>query len=1031
MLLRSSVLAGMALALTAGASAQEEASEVEQVPETAAAVGDRITVTGSRLRRDEFTSASPIQVVDGELSREIGLISASDLVQQATVAQGQQIDLGLSTSAGLAATDNPSGPGAANINLRNLGVGRTLVMVNGRRLAPAGVRGAPSAPDLNMIPGTLVERVEILLDGASSVYGSDAVAGVVNYILRDNFDGMEFTAYTSYPEMDGRGGRQHVLSGSFGLSTDRGFLGVAVEYAQIDPVTQAQFGSFDQRFNWCNRSQMERGASGRTYDDRCIGSAISHGILVDSPFGFIKRDPSVTGGVAGGRPLPDGWRPVVVAPNVIDRREALAEDLLVYPSQLGTYFWPDFRRGSAFVVGEYEPGWYGNATLYTELSYARRHTTDVGIGQGSAPLDNNNPQNPFVGFLNPDEGPVRILYLAHTNNETIVSQARGVFGVRGDLPFMNAGDFANWSYDLYTSVSHSEGTDIVQGLLARDRLNLSQLNTVFDPASGQFVCDAPIVSPVTGRPACFAADFTDPFFINNGRFEDDDLNEYFFPKRFSYTEFQQYLVNGFVTGDLFNLPAGPVGAVLGFEYRLDRIETQVDRAAFNQELDGDFIDRGASGSRSLTEIFGEVEVPLLANQPFANELTLNLAGRYTSEENFGDEGTYRIQGVWAPNDWLTFRATYGTSFRAPDVGEQFGSQLADQASVRGAGDPCLAPGIAFAFETDPADPTGPELRVYDPDLDPRSPELLDQCRNGGGPFGFAGVDPTILGTSGAGTNNLSFRTPSTIVFEGNNPDLDPETSTAYTYGFVVDRSNLFAGFDFRFSATYFNITVKNQVTETSAVSIVQGCYDGNTPNPTNPLCAFMTRGADGNVATVNAVLQNIGELGSSGIDYNMQISRDFDTPFFDSPVNAMLIWNATQVRTQFRDFAQVRETFVGEYGNPEWRANLIGLVSYRDTRLMWRTRFVDAVERRGGERAAASGFDACVRAGDTPCTQIERAPQYFVHDASATYNRDTWRVTLGVNNVLNETFPAYNGPFRGVGYDTGGRTWFLNLGKAF
>ena len=220
-LLATTLFAGVAGGIWAGAAIAQETSStpaaeasdeeeeapivIEEVADEDEARQERVVVTGSRLARDEYSSVSPLQVIDGDTARDLGLVDASDLLGQTTVVQGQQTTTGLSTSAGLL-SDN--GPGSATASLRGLDAGRTLVLINGRRLAPAGVRGAPSAPDLNLIPGSLIERVDVLLDGASSVYGSDAVAGVVNYILRTDFDGLQLDAFYTDPEMRGNGGKQ-------------------------------------------------------------------------------------------------------------------------------------------------------------------------------------------------------------------------------------------------------------------------------------------------------------------------------------------------------------------------------------------------------------------------------------------------------------------------------------------------------------------------------------------------------------------------------------------------------------------------------------------------------------------------------------------------------------------------------------------------------------------------------------------------------------------------------------------------------
>lgn len=150
---------------------------------------EEVVVTGSRIKRSTFDSIAPLQIISGDISREVGLIDPADILQDSTMATGQQID---STFQGFV-LDN--GPGASTLSLRGLGTGRTLLLMNGRRIGPAGVEGAPTAADLNLLPGSLIERYDVLLDGASSVYGSDAVGGVTNVILRSDFDGFEAEIY--------------------------------------------------------------------------------------------------------------------------------------------------------------------------------------------------------------------------------------------------------------------------------------------------------------------------------------------------------------------------------------------------------------------------------------------------------------------------------------------------------------------------------------------------------------------------------------------------------------------------------------------------------------------------------------------------------------------------------------------------------------------------------------------------------------------------------------------------------------------
>ena len=183
------VFASLCLLAAPSVYAQEDSDDAAEEERTV----DEVIVTGSRLKRSTYSSISPLQIITAQVSREVGLIDAADILQDSPASSGQQIDL---TFQGFVLAN---GPGSSTINLRGLGEARTLVLVNGRRLAPAGVEGAPFAPNLNQIPSSLVQQYDLLLDGASSVYGSDAIAGVVNVILRKDFDGFEIEGYTRIP----------------------------------------------------------------------------------------------------------------------------------------------------------------------------------------------------------------------------------------------------------------------------------------------------------------------------------------------------------------------------------------------------------------------------------------------------------------------------------------------------------------------------------------------------------------------------------------------------------------------------------------------------------------------------------------------------------------------------------------------------------------------------------------------------------------------------------------------------------------
>jgi iron complex outermembrane receptor protein len=202
-MLRTAVRSALAFSVVAGLgvnsayAAEEEGAEEE---------GQKVLITGSRIRRDEFGSPSPIQILKVEDARRAGITTVAELIGRMSLVNGTQIDNTINTNSGNSnATEAPpaGGVGSINVGLRGLGAERTLILLDGRRLGASGVRGAPAQPDLSLIPLDMVERVEVLSDSASAIYGADAVSGVINIILRDSFDGAKVTVNISSPSDPG------------------------------------------------------------------------------------------------------------------------------------------------------------------------------------------------------------------------------------------------------------------------------------------------------------------------------------------------------------------------------------------------------------------------------------------------------------------------------------------------------------------------------------------------------------------------------------------------------------------------------------------------------------------------------------------------------------------------------------------------------------------------------------------------------------------------------------------------------------
>ncbi len=995
--------------------------------------GDTIVVTGSRLRRTEFTSASPLQVIDGEFARDLGLVDAADLLGQTTVVQGQQITTGLSTSAG---NLSESGPGSATASLRGLNPGRTLVLVNGRRLAPAGVRGAPSAPDLNLIPGTLIQRVDVLLDGASSVYGSDAVAGVVNYVLQNDFEGFQIDAFATIPQLPGNAGHQEVFSAKAGVSNDKGFMSLAVEHSRTAGYAESALSDFYSPYGGGCRSSVTLGASGTIYNpDRCTGS-FGAGAVSGSPFGFLAYE---QGAAVDG--LPANFVPIGITAGLIQPDNLDGQRLLLFPEELNAAFAPDFNRTSIFAFGEYDTGLYGDMTAYFEASHAQRETETNTAGQGNVRLTEDYLFNPFTSAAT-------LYFQSQFVNDTNVAQTRIIGGLKGDLPFFEKAGLKNWAYDTYMSTSRSSGQDSVSGVPYFPRLEQTLANTHLDPVTGEPVCDSRSIPAVAQTIECRPLNFLEPSFIFTGRFADPDDTAYLFPNRLTDTIVKQTVFSGYLSGDLFDIPTGgTIVAGFGAEWREDEIETRTSLAG---DFQGFFNDPGSNGARSLTEFFGEIEIPLVKGKKGIEDLSLNLAGRHTNESNFGSAETYSIKGQYAPTDWLNFRATYGTSFRAPNLGEQFGGRVTGFGNPA---DPCRTPGITVPFTDFDNDPTTPNTRNYDPTLEARTQVVLDNCLNGGGPFAIPATNPFNLGIRGLGGTNPVFFGAPTRVASGSNPDLRPETSKAISIGGTFDQPWTDA-FDFKLAISYFEITIEDEVNALTARTIVNRCY--NSAGLTDPTCAFLTRDpldpADdttGEISFVSALNQNLGDQIVEGIDYNAEFGFEHQPSFLDEPVEYNLIARATQSLTQTVEEFVVAGIIVndqlGEYGNPEWRLTLTNTLRWNDFSFLWQSRFLDSqIEDNDpllrNERVTTF-FSRCVQAegrgtaAAPTCTQFDDLASYWLHNASVSFARDSYVLRAGVNNVFNTAPPLTQnndlGNLGGIGYDIGGRTFFVNATKKF
>ena len=1089
-LLRMMILAALLGVSVNGVYAQDQVEEDEDATEQEEAADlDRVVVTGSRLQRETYSSISPLQIITATESREAGLIDTAEILQKSTASAGQQIDLSFTGFV----LDN--GPGSSTANLRGLGDARTLILLNGRRLAPSGVEGAPSAPTLNLIPSSLVQRYEVLLDGASSVYGSDAVAGVTNIIMRKDFDGLEFDVYYNYPDHDK--GDSYTATGAWGMNFDRGMFGIGLEYAENEevrlrdrPWTAECDRNWEITTNGELRSQelyyltnlgMDLGncalgsLAGRTQIPTRLSSIYFTPGYSNAGFPNFSESETYGFGIDGNG---DGMTDVNYADYDINRSQ----------QTLNSTFWPKQERLSVMGYGEYTFEGEMNNKVYFEFLYNDRSVdADGGAYQLFPYLPVGNPYNicnpdaeggvdcglatdalytnpnyiknfadywteatgcfglPYeactpaaFGLLYGPIGPTwsrpivsvqgdRVVY------ETEMKQYRGVFGFSGDLPFVDWGSMNNWVYDLSVSYTTSQGKSHRPGIRG-DRLDFalgwySSTGTPCQNDVGYSMSPRHFGREYTSDLAagCVPVNMYAPSLYGAGigsvgDFATSAERDYLFDSRDFDTDYTQTIFSAYANGFLFELPGGTALGGIGWEWREDDIKSVPDDIARDGLFWGFFADGGATGTKWTHEIFGEIELPLMAGVPLAEELTLNLSGRWTDDEFYGSDWTYTTKLGYRPINSLLLRATYGTSFRAPTVREVF---LQDQTGFLTLFDPCAVPEEALGDIS-----TG---GGYDPSRDPRDPVVLENCRR-------QGVDPTTLISN---NGNTFF---STEIARGGTTDLEAETSTAVTYGFAFEQP-WFEAFDLNVGVTWYDIEVKNTIIDPSAQFLINDCYNDEQYDST--FCDTIIRDQNGFLDIVNAYFINRDSNRARGMDINANYDQNFN-------IGSTAVRFGVDLAINRNDEASTK--FVDDDGNadfedftrstyyPKWRGQLGLRTQVEDFRFTWVMNYtgkapqyapnVDEFDDIYG--SAGTGFlsDTCLGPpDDVYCRDYADIDSYWLHSASLYWYGDTFTIGGGIRNVFDEAPPrvdgnevlAINNVPIGGSYDLFGRTFFFNL----
>jgi outer membrane receptor protein involved in Fe transport len=764
-----------------------------------------IVVTGSRLRRPDLSAPSPTTVLGAE-----AIENAGDTTMEAVLNELPQ----LVASNGTSTVNSPGGSGVLEANLRGLGATRTLVLVDGRRFIPTNEDGSV---DLASIPAALISRVDVITGGASAVYGSDAIAGAVNFILRDDVDGVEFAAQWGQADAGDATTEKFDLTIGADFAEGKGNVIVHGNYTNRDPVMFANRDFSAIALQELNGELVPFGSS----NIPGMRIALSTGALASLVNVDLTASPCGTlSGIRfgeGGEVLPfcqpedaynfapDNYllRPLEREQLVGLATYEIAPDVEAYMQTFYINSRNAFQQApDSFAAvtpgrsptGLYIPNYATNPILpepVRQLLIDNPHIWDTD-GNGEALIVSTGRRAPETG-------------VRHNDFERSSLAATG--GLRGDLHF---GERV-FSWDVFGQYMRSRLDQSTEGVISQTRLSLG-LDAVLN-AQGQVVCRTQVLGCVPVNP--FGIDSITP-----------EAAAFIATTRTLKTQFERSVVGATITGELFDLPGGAVSVAGGVEYRQDEYAAAPGATDLAREYGAASV-RPLSGGYDVSEVFGEVRIPILQDAPFADSLAIELAGRRSDYSNFGEADTYKIAGEWAPVEWLRFRTAYNKALRAPTVGELFSPV---QTGFTAGDDPC--------------------------DVD-QAPSAAEQqlCVEQGVPAADIDTFQQI---------NVGFSIES-----GGNPNLQPEESETITYGFVFRAPFVEA---LNVTVDYYEITVDQAITAIAAQQVLNTCF-ASLDNG-SAACQAITRSVDGQIDFVSASNNNIAALEAKGVDAQIDYTMD-------------------------------------------------------------------------------------------------------------------------------------------------------------
>lgn len=960
------MIAGLAVTAAAAQPAWAQ-SETSTTDPEASAVAD-IVVTGSRIRRPNIEASTPVNVVDAQEIENIGVTNLID-------AMARQPQVGLGSSAA-STTNTVAGQGLATLNLRNLGASRTLVLVNGRRHV-AGSSGT-SAVDVNTISKTTIARVDTVTGGSSAVYGADAVAGVVNFITKQDFDGI--AAQAQYGSADGPSTYYGSVAVGRNFNDDRTNIMAAATYDKSEGLYRHQRDYAMDAINYIpnpNKKSPNDGLpsfimarnvytniTNNTYTPVIvtpIGGNAGYS-LTFSPDGKLipfdrgqivvdgaGREQKLSIGGAGFKPSEDSLRTPV---------ERYGGEL-----QLRHQFQPmnDYiTELNLFAEGKY---------FHTEASSHNTNGTfahDVpGMGVGNA-------------------------YRIQADNAYLPSDLRAILTGAGAKYFditRNDRDFGLRTYEsVYDTTRFVTGFDgaFSNGWRFETYFNYGQTKsefTNFDRLQREFYESIDAIN-LNGQIVCRSEEARargcQPLNLFGAGVASQEAIDYSYIHTVRNDVGRQWNAVATVNGELFSYPSLfsgtslPVAFAAGVEWRKEYARVVPDERS-QKALIFQNTQQITEGKYESKEIFGELNLPLMADVPFVQYLDLTASYRYQDYTTTGGDSSYGVGLEWTVNRDIRFRGNFAKAVRSPNINELFGGGSE-----------------GFSQVEDPCDATRVNLGSFPANRKANCAAL--------------GLSPDFVQSSGT----------KAVVSQGN-PDLNPENGETLTLGVVLTPSFLPG---LAITVDHYDIKISDVIASLGWRNIINNCVD--SPTLDNPFCGSMTRTADGNVGRVLNQVLNVAEYTNSGWDVTASYRTDLAK--LGLPDYGSLSFNAAAGFLEDLTYdpvpgdPSVRDEQAGEIPNPKRRMNFRVSWDYDRVSLSYANQYLSSM----------------VRSNQDPVGAYEpyKAPSWLTHDLRAEYRFDKFSVFAGVNNFTDEAPPQTPFTWTGTSLNTGfNASIYNNLGR--